>query len=415
MNSVSSSVKDCRICGSSNLDSAMDFGSLALTGVFLGSGKEVAKAPLEIGICGDCGLTQLLQNYDSDALYGASYGYESHLNNSMSTHLTSKARKLEQTFLRNVKDPVVVDVASNDGTLLGGYSENIQKLVGIDPLIANLSDKYPARSLKIPSFFSHEEYFNKVNQSAKLVTSLSVLYDLNDPVHFAKSIFQILDWEGIWHFEQSYLPTMLKTLSYDTICHEHLLYLTLNDIRNILTSSGFQLYSASLNSINGGSIAITAVKSKTKVNPDPFIEYLTNREQAFGYSSGKPLQEFASAANQHRIELRSLITQYRENDFSIFGLGASTKGNVLLQWLDLNSQIINSIGDINPKKFNMRTPGSDIPIIPESEILNAANDKSIALVLPWHFRESILAKSDGYFKQGGSMLFPLPEIQLVRF
>ncbi len=386
-----------------------------MTGVFTESGSDVLRAPLELGMCKECGLTQLLQNYDTKLLYGESYGYESHLNNSMSSHLISKARKLEQTFLRDLKSPVVVDIASNDGTLLNGYSDEITDLIGIDPLIEFLSDRYPKRARKIQDFFSNEIYFNAMSKPANLVTSLSVLYDLDDPVKFAGSVFEILDWNGIWHFEQSYLPTMLKTLSYDTICHEHLLYLTLTDIQNILQRTGFQLFSASLNSINGGSIAVTAIKSKKKVTTDPFVELLLAREKRTRYLSGEPLVKFALEAEQHKKELIALIRKYKEEWFSIVGLGASTKGNVLLQWLGLDSNDISAIGDVNPKKFNRKTPGSNIPIVSESQIFEEASEKTIALVLPWHFRDSILSKSEVFFKQNGSMLFPLPEIQIVRF
>jgi hypothetical protein len=405
----------CRICSAQDMNSIMNFGDISLTGVFEKSGKSVPRAALELGICQKCGLVQLMHNYDLDHLYGDSYGYESHLNDSMSTHLKKKARNLENVFLRNKLNPVVVDIASNDGTLLNGYSDQVTTLVGIDPLIENLSDNYPVKSIKIPKFFSAEEYFNVLDVSATLVTSLSVLYDLNDPVEFATSVFNILDWEGIWHFEQSYLPTMINTLSYDTICHEHLLYLSLKDISNILERSGFKLYSASLNAINGGSIAITAVKTKSEVKAVPFVNHLMEMELKQAYAGGDPIKKFSIASLEHKQRLSRLLRQYKEQDYSLVGLGASTKGNVLLQWLDLNSSDIKTIGDINPKKFKRETPGSAIPIISENQLFDEVNERTIALVLPWHFRDSILAKGDRFFKNGGSMLFPLPEIQLVRF
>jgi hypothetical protein len=248
---------------------------------------------------------------------------------------------------------------------------------------------------------------------ANLVTSLSVLYDLDNPRKFASDVYDILDDEGIWHFEQSYLPTMVDTLSYDTICHEHLLYFSLNNIQNLLNFSGFQIIDVSLNSINGGSIAVTAVKSKEIVEQTPFVDYLLNQELLNGYDSDKALLEFAENAHAHKAALKTLIREYKEKRFKVVGLGASTKGNVLLQWLELDKEWIEYIGDINPKKFNAQCPGTGISIIEEKKIFDDADSKTIALVLPWHFRDGSVSNSERYLSKGGKLLFPLPQIQVV--
>jgi hypothetical protein len=161
----------------------------------------------------------------------------------------------------------VVDIASNDGFLLQGYTV-AGSYVGIDPLLDNFSDYYPPAAIKIKDFFSSSTYFESTKTKAHLVTSLSVLYDINDPIQFATDVHSILEDEGIWHLEQSYVPLMVDTLSYDTICHEHLTYLRLKDIQEILTRTGFQIIDVSLNSINGGSIAVTAIKTKVANNND---------------------------------------------------------------------------------------------------------------------------------------------------
>jgi hypothetical protein len=407
-----SKLVDCRICGSAQLESVMDFGELALTGVFLDSGTEVDLAPMELGRCLNCGLVQLLHNYELDALYGTSYGYESHLNGSMRDHLTRKARMLEKRFLEDINAPVVVDIAANDGFLLQGYS-GIGSYVGIDPLMENFSDYYPSSALKIKDFFTSKTYFESTDLKANLVTSLSVLYDINEPVQFAKDVNAILIDEGIWHFEQSYLPLMVDTLSYDTICHEHLTYLRLTDIYEILTRSGFQLLDVSLNSVNGGSIAVTAIKSKKCVESSPFVNHLLRFEENNGFVSGKAIHDFSAKAEQHRKDLKTLLSEYKSGGYTIVGLGASTKGNVLLQWLGLTSDEIRSIGDINPRKFGKQCPGSGIPIISEKEIIELASDRTIALVLPWHFREGIVKNCEVFLNKDAKLLFPLPRIEIV--
>jgi hypothetical protein len=413
MSSIETKIDACRICAKKSLEKVMDFGDLALTGVFLDEGKSVPRAPLELSRCSDCGLVQLAHTYDQTALYGESYGYESHLNASMVNHLKSKARALEARYLQNHQKPTIVDIASNDGTLLSGYINSDAKLVGIDPLIEVVSDFYPTNASKIKEFFTAESYFASNSEKVNLVTSLSVLYDLDDPKRFVNDIALILEEGGIWHFEQSYLPTMVDTLSYDTICHEHLLYLTLNDIRNLLDGSGMQLIDASLNAINGGSIAVTAQKMPVTYKQTPFVSYLLNLENLKGYGTNLPVRNFAANSENHRIELKNLIEAYKSEGFEINALGASTKGNVLLQWLGLNEDYIKTVGDINPRKFGKQTPGTGIPIVDETQVLTQNQARSISIVLPWHFRNGIVVNCQSYIHNGGSLLFPLPQIEVV--
>lgn len=402
----------CRICGGPNLFEAMDFGNLALTGVFQTDGEQVPKAPLLLCRCEDCGLVQLGHSYLQASLYGETYGYESHLNPSMVSHLQAKAKMLEIKYLSGNPQPVVVDIASNDGTLLAGYTNPNAQLIGIDPLLNVVTDHYPSSATKLQEFFSASGYFLKIDKKADLVTSLSVLYDLDDPRRFAQDVAEILKDNGIWHFEQSYLPTMVDTLSYDTICHEHLLYLTLSDIENLLTGTNMTIVDASLNSINGGSITVTAQKNSNR-QQSPFVNFLLNKEVKNGYRTNEPIKNFSQSALQHRTDLKDLIQNYVDSGFEVYALGASTKGNVLLQWLEIDQKFIQRVGDVNPRKFGKQTPGTCIPIVPEEEILNLANEKVIALVLPWHFRQGIVTKSQQFMQSGGALLFPLPQIEVV--
>ena len=403
----------CRIFSSTSREVILDFGNLALTGVFLEFGADVPRAPLSLIRCLDCGLIQLAHSYNSSHLYGETYGYESHLNKGMVSHLTHRAKVLESKFLQNIPEPIIVDIASNDGTMLAGYKNPNAKLVGIDPLISIVSDCYPKGVIKISEFFSAKAYNAKFSSRANLVTSFSVLYDLDSPKTFAADVYEILEENGIWHFEQSYLPTMIRTLSYDTICHEHLLYLSLHDINRILHKTGFQILDATLNSANGGSIAVTAIKSNLVEKSSPFVNYLLMKEIMEGIVDGKAIKHFADLANIHRVELSQLIRNYQENGYMINGLGASTKGNVLLQWLGLDSKLIDAIGDVNPRKYGKQTPGTGIPIVPEELVMLSGNPKTLTLVLPWHFRVGIIEKSASLLEGGGSLLFPLPQVEVV--
>jgi hypothetical protein len=412
MSNSTKKVSACRVCKVSSLEVLIDFGQIALTGVFIENGKTVKKEPMVFTRCLSCGLIQLGHNYSHIDLYGDSYGYESHLNSSMVKHLQQKARTLERMYLIDIEKPVVVDIASNDGTLLSGYQgPNIQK-IGIDPLISVLSDHYPKNCKKVSTFFSSQEYWKSHNSEAHLVTSLSVIYDLEDPVNFARQVFEILSEEGIWHFEQSYLPLMLQTNSYDTICHEHLLYLSLHNIVNILEMSGFKLKEVSINSVNGGSISVTAIKTKLNLPLSPFAEFLMNQEKNSGIIDGSKVKAFLETYKTHSADLKDLISSYKSSGYDVVGFGASTKGNSLIQLLRLDANDIRVIGEINPRKFGKQTPGSSIPIVAEEEIIRSTNNKTVAVVFPWHFRENLLSSLEAYFSLGGKLLFPLPQIEV---
>jgi hypothetical protein len=415
MESLAEKIKYCRICDSTELQIIVDFGDMSLTGVFLEDGNKVPTAPLCLIRCETCGLVQLAHNYDQNSLYGDSYGYESHLNSSMVTHLNRKARVLEEKWLPSNEEQTVVDIASNDGTLLSGYRGERITRIGIDPLIDVVSNFYPENSIKIADFFSSKLFFDLGTKPADLVTSLSVIYDLHNPVDFARQVHEILSDEGIWHFEQSYLPLMLETNSYDTVCHEHLLYLSLADIKNILNASGFQIVDVSLNNTNGGSIAVTAKKSKLELAMPPFASYLLRQESNTGLTNGTRIENFAEKYKIHAIELQTLLSEYSSCGYEVIGVGASTKGNVLLQAAGIDSSLIRVIGEINPRKFGKQTPGSSIPIVPESAVLDRNPENTLAVVLPWHFRENLLPKFDNFIRLGGSVLFPLPRIEVVSY
>jgi hypothetical protein len=169
-----------------------------------------------------------------------------------------------------------------------------------------------------------------------------------------------------------------------------------------------------MNDTNGGSIAVTAQKGKLNQLSDPNIEFTLKNERDLGFQANRAMEMFVQNANLHKKNLTDLIFSYKNCDFEIFGLGASTKGNVLLQWLGLDKSIINSIGDINPKKFGKVTPGTKIPIVNEAEILElGSKNKVISLVLPWHFRRGFIDRSEQYLLRGGKLLFPLPRIETL--
>ena len=362
-------IKNCRSCKNSSLTKVYSFGRQALTGIFLKKkNSKISKGDLSMVICNKCKLLQLEHNFDANEMYGENYGYMSSLNSSMVSHLKIKALNLKKKYNLKGKNNIL-DIGSNDGTFLSFFNNKF-KLYGCDPTIKKFDHLYRKDIKKLPFFFSSKHF---IKQKFDLITSISMFYDLPDPLNFAKEIHSILNDNGVWHIELSYMPMMIKNTSYDTICHEHLEYYSLKSLKNLLDRANLKIINLSFNQINGGSISLDISKKKSS--------------------------------------LKELLLKLKKQNKKIIGYGASTKGNVMLQFCNINSKIISSIAEVNKFKFNKFTPGSKIKIISEEEAKQKKPD--FMLVLPWHFKDHIIKKEQEFLKNGGKLIFPLPDIEII--
>lgn len=407
-----SEIKKCRISDSTNLITVLSLGEQYLTGVFPKSiTEEVTKGPLDLVWCPDSGLLQMKQSYSLDEMYGDNYGYRSGLNGSMVRHLQHKIKSLERIVQLDDKD-LVIDIGSNDATSLKAYSGKHKK-VGIDPTGKKFKAYYTDDITLIPDFFTASNFKASFpNDKAKIITSIAMFYDLENPISFVKDIEECLADEGIWHFEQSYMPSMLRTNSYDTICHEHLEFYSFKVVKNIIERCNLRVVDVQMNSINGGSFAVTVCKKNAKYKSnEPIINWLLKQEDDMGLDTPKPYRDFEEKVFMHRKNLSDLIEALTADGKKILGYGASTKGNVLLQFCGITTKQIPYIAEVNEEKFGCYTPGTHIPIISEKEA--KAMEPDYFLVLPWHFKNSILEREQEYLKNGGKFIFPLPEIEIL--
>jgi NDP-4-keto-2,6-dideoxyhexose 3-C-methyltransferase len=409
----------CRACGNADLAPVLDLGEQALTGIFPKSrGESVRRMPLQLVKCldgkeaGRCGLLQLRHTADAKEMYGAHYGYRSGLNRSMVAHLRDRV----QTMLSRVTlEPgdLVLDIGSNDGTTLGFYPESGLDLVGIDPTGSWFRRYYPERVRLIPEFFSAALIRAAFGaRKAKVITSFAMFYDLESPLDFMRQVLECLDEDGLWMFEQSYLPTMLDMNSYDTVCHEHLEYYALKPVCWMAERAGFRIVDVEFNTVNGGSFCVTVAKA-TASQPGRLakVEEILHDEEVRGLETLRPYEEFAARVRRHRDELREFLRVTKDSGRRIFGFGASTKGNVLLQYCGLGETDLPFIAEVNADKFGAFTPGTLIPIIPEEDARRMRPD--FFLVLPWHFRSDILARNQEFLDAGGRFVFPLPAVDVV--
>jgi NDP-4-keto-2,6-dideoxyhexose 3-C-methyltransferase len=407
-------ISECRICKNHQLVEVLDLGVQALTGVFPKTRtQQVTAGPLKLVKCvgdGDvCGLLQLQHTYDLGELYGENYGYRSGLNASMVAHLHRKVRRiLDRVHLP--KDALILDIGANDSTTLQAYPTQGCTLVGIDPTAKKFREFYPSHIQLIPDFFAADTVQRHLpGRKATVITSFSMFYDLEEPLTFMKEVAEVLDDEGVWVLEQSYMPTMLLNNSYDTVCHEHLEYYGLKQIKWMTDRAGLKIIDVEFNDINGGSFSLMVAKRGSQHVASPEVENILDDEARAGLHTLRPFQDFARNVAASRTTLRAFFDEAKRFGKSICALGASTKGNVLLQYCNVTAGDVSRVGEVNPDKFEAFTPGTLLPIISEQEVLEMQPD--YLLVLPWHFREFFL-EHERFVDR--SLIFPLPQLEVVR-
>jgi C-methyltransferase-like protein/putative zinc binding protein/methyltransferase family protein len=406
-------IEACRVGASRNLISVLNLGHLALTGVFPKSPKTaITCGPLELVWCPESGLLQLAHSFDAHEMYGENYGYRSGLNQSMVQHLARKIHNLEHMADLKPGD-TVLDIGSNDATSLKAYTVSGLTRIGMDPTGAKFKQYYSHDIALVSDFFSANGFWTTARKKAKVVTSIAMFYDLEEPVKFAREVAEVLADDGIWHLEQSYMPSMLRLCSYDTVCHEHLEYYSLAVIRGILDAADMKIVDVQMNSVNGGSFAVTSTHRKNNSirSNNATVCWLLEQEERMGLGTPRPYRDFEERVYRHRADLTRLLRMLVADGQKVLGYGASTKGNVLLQFCGFTEKDIPAIAEINPDKFGAFTPGTFIPIVSEAEA--RAMQPNYFLVLPWHFKESILAREQEFLARGGRMIFPFPEIEIV--
>lgn len=412
-------IEKCRICGNKNLETVVDLGMQKLTGVFPLPDQEVDEGPLELVKCvpgkeGEdvCGLVQLKHSFSGEEMYGDNYGYRSGLNRSMVEHLTSITNEIKSR-IDIQEDDLIVDIGSNDCTLLKSYAIEGADYVGMDPTGAKFSSFYPDYVELYPDFFSADNIIKiRSDKKAKVVTSIAMFYDLEDPISFAKDVESVLDDEGIWVLEQSYFPLMIEANAYDTICQEHFEFYSLKQINWIMTSAGLRIIDVVTNDINGGSFRLTVVKEGSSHIASESVLSMQKYEEENEIDSLEIFDGFRKGIEESKEDLLKFLSEAKKNDKKVYGYGASTKGNVLLQYCGITPDDFIAIAEVNEDKFGHFTPGTNIPIISEEEA--KSNNPDYFVVLPWHFKDNILEREAEYCKDSNcKFVFPLPKFEIV--
>lgn len=402
----------CRICRSEDLTDVISIGEQYVTSRFPKYGDfSTLKTPIDLCVCENCRLLQLRQTTFASELYEHEYGYRSGISNTMRAHLKQYQEEIMGIVKLNAGD-IIVDIGSNDSTMLQYYSKDIRR-IGVDPTGAQFHHYYNDVEL-LDTYFTKANFRNRFGPDlkCKMVSSISMFYDLPDPVQFAKDIYSVLEDDGIWTCEQSYLVEMLKTNSIDTICHEHLEYYSMRQIVEIATRSNFKIIDVKFNSCNGGSFRIYFAKHPSKIYAEntQLVASILNAESEFGLYNNDIFSKFMSDCDLQVKRLQTFIDVVNASGKTVSIYGASTKGNCLLQYADIGENRVKYAVERNLNKVGKMT-STGVEIISEETM--RANPPDYLLVLPWHFREEILVREREFMERGGQFIFPFPYFEVV--
>jgi 2-polyprenyl-3-methyl-5-hydroxy-6-metoxy-1,4-benzoquinol methylase len=376
------------------------------------------KVPLTLALDEQSGLLELKHTASLDTMY-REYWYRSGINKTMVEELRGIARKA-LTLLRCEKGDIVLDIGANDGTLLRFYDHELYR-VGFDP--ARNLKKYAEKhaDLVVDDFFSASAYFDRLNRKAKIVTTLAMFYDLEDPHSFVEDINAVLDAEGLWIIQMSYMPLMLKQMAFDNICHEHLEYYSLSTLDYLTKQHNLKIVDVELNDINGGSFRIYLRKCGSDDNlfaTAPYrdvaqfrIDSIFAYEKSLNLSNPDTYTTWFQKISELKKKTVDFVKSEKAAGKTIWGYGASTKGNTLLQWYGLDSTLIDAIAERNPDKYGKLTVGTNIPIKSEKEMRVAKPD--YLLILPWHFVSAFQNREREYLQSGGKFIVPCPKFEVI--
>lgn len=408
----------CRVDGE-ELITLFDLGPLYLSG-FVNPDEEITlpKVPLTMCMGKASKLVQLKHTAPSTQMY-EEYWYRSGINQTMTNELKSIVASVTSS-VKLEQDDIIVDIGCNDGTLLSFYPKEIVR-IGFDPAknLIQYSEKHASKVIN--NYFNAEEYSKNFTKKAKVVTSIAMFYDLENPNEFVKDIAEVLDDEGLWIIQMSYLPLMLKQMAFDNICHEHVEYYSLTSLIYLLDKHDFKVVDCQLNDINGGSFRIYIQKKNAK--PESFsttqyrdvadfrVQSILNYEKALKIDEPETYFKFFEDMKEIKEQTLNFLKEEKEKGKKIWGYGASTKGNTLLQWYGIGPELIEKIAERNEDKWGKVTLGTNIPICSEAEARE--NKPDYMFVLPWHFRHEFLRRERKFLEEGGKFIFPLPKFEVV--
>ncbi len=399
----------CRACTSKNLVDIISFGNLYLSD-FVKDNSKPGKYPLSLIMCRNCTLLQLKHTAPQTVLYTEHYGYKSGINQTMQNELKEIVEKTMSKHQNADKKLCVVDIGANDGTLLKFYPKRYER-IGVEPVKKNAKECKQHASIVVNDFFNYESFKKAAgSKKADIVSVISCFYDMEEPNTFVSDVKKILEEDGVLVIQQNYLVKMLTQNAFDNIVHEHLEYYSLLSLQNLLARHDLEVFDLELRELNGGSFrTYICYKGKRPIS-NTVLEQI-ELEKLIGLHRKKIFTDFAKRIRVLKKTIYEFVTAEVKAGKKIYVYGASTRGNTLLQYFDLDNKLIEKAVERNPEKWGTKIASVGIPIISEEQARKEKPD--YMLVLPWFFKEEFLKREKEYLKQGGHIIFPLPELKII--
>ena len=406
----------CRLDGSELIE-VVNLGNQYFTD-FVDDPTDGIKCPLRMGIGKDSGMVQMFETLNPESMY-RKYWYRSGINERMVRDLKNVVESASN-FVDVKEGDTVLDIACNDGTLLGFWPKEGVTRIGIDPA-RNLSKFREGKVDKVVEDFYSLDNFNSVSQDrAKVITSIAMFYDLPDPHWFVDQVKSALADDGVWIIQMSYMPLMLQQNAFDNICHEHIEYYSLSVLNKLFNEHGLKVMDAEFNDVNSGSIRLYVSHAKNKKFKLPYhalqigefkVNSILKYEESLDLLSPKPYHEFFQRVEKNKVETMELLKKLKSEGKKVMGYGASTKGNVLLQYYGITPDLISHIAERTPEKWEKVTVGTGIPIISEEEMREMNPD--YLFIFPWHFVEPFMERESKLREGGTKFIVPLPNLIIL--
>ena len=409
-------IEQCRVCQNSNLIEILSLGNQYISNYvdekFIHSDDD--KVPLDLVLCpensGGCGLLQSKHTTSRELLY-KEYWFRSGLNESMKSALKDITLNVEKMSTLNPED-LVLDIGCNDGSLLRSYEFDVIK-VGFEPASNLIDEAKIGTNFIINDFFNSNKFFEHFpEKKCKVITSIAMFYDLDDPNEFVKNIVDCLASNGMWIIQMAYVIPMLKLNGFDNIGHEHLEYYSVKSLNKLIEKHGLKIFHVEKNNVYGGSIrAYMTHKNNNAISTSPSIQNIIKEEDNLGLDDMAIYNKFADRVNKIKEKLRKFISEQVNNGKTVYVYGASTKGNTLLQFCDFDTDLIKKAVDRDENKIGKMTIGTKIPIISEEQ--GRSEHPDFFLVLPWHLIDFFKEREKDYLKSGGRLIVPIPKVKII--
>jgi len=409
-------INKCRACNSKDLIPIISLGKQYVSN-FINSKKEQGKkVPLNLVLCNKCKLLQLEHNAPPNLMWNEQYWYKSAISPIIRNDLQDIVEKAEK-IKKLANGDYIIDIGNNDGTMFDYYTNRNLNFVGFEPC-KNVAEEAKKKGYKIINNFFNAKSFRKKykDNKAKIITAISMFYDLEDPNKFLEDIKACLDKEGLFVIQQNYVLGMLEQNAFCNIVHEHREYYSLQSFMPLLEKHGFEIFDIELNNINGGSIR-TYIKLKENKTIKGFegakqrILLQQKKEKDMFLDTAQPYKEFASRISSVKKQVMDFLKQEKAKGLSIAGCGASTRGNTILQYFGITPNLISCIAEANPDKWGKKTVGSFIPIISIDKMKELNPDYQLVLI--WHLFEGLQNKEKAFLEKGGKFILPLPKFKVV--